>query len=439
MLSKKIRDALSELACLPDNNRDLWLEDATASVAFLEKNYREDDEILLYAYGRYFWVHSVLARNTAIDPPDHDDLSKSRIMPDDSWCIQRSYGGGEGHRVYLEPPLSHPGCKSLVRGEKLVFMRDFEGMESLEPSVEISQKLVHSLDLYFVDERQAYCRLDKRGDIEDVISIFVEQWSNPEKRIRAVSIKRHDLATYMALTGMSLVARFESRRFIPGRFQSWDGANSGKYQAPDLFFQYGVVPDQASYAYGHIIFRTCLTAEDLADEWKAEENESNRKYATFKIFDWKNNKMVETSCSPQHIVNYFTKSDLPWEISPAFFRPEVLHRFKADPEKYTIDDRSIGCRNAWFLNTYDINEAGQVHTYIRYLADLPYEEQIYWKAFNEWPEYGISKRAFQTDILGEFPDEIDPLFELKGRIESLNRSPPPPPPLLVEASRKGNY
>ena len=424
MLSKKIRSALAELARLPDTNRAIWLEGADKSVEFLEKNYREDDEILLYAYGPHFWAHSVLARNDAIDPPDHDSLSSSRITPDDSWRIEHSYSGGEGHRVYLKSPLSRTGCRSFIGGEKLVFMRDFEGMESLKPSIEINQKLVHSLNLHFVDERQAYCRLDKRGDIEDVISVFVEQWSNLEKRIRAVFIKKRDLDTYMALTEMSLVGRFDFMRFIPGGFPSWDGAVRRNYEARDLFFQYGVVPDQASYAHGHIILRTCLTADDLADEWKAEEDVSNKQYATFKIIDRKNNKLVETSCSPQHIVNYFTESDLPWGISPAFFRPEVLHKYKADREKYTIDDHSIRCRNSWFLKTYDINEAGQVHTYIGDLADLPYEEQLYWKSFNEGPKDGISKRAFQTDILGQFPDEVDPNFELKVQIESLDRSPP---------------
>ena len=424
MLSKKISSALVELARLPDVNHDPWLEGAIESVEFLKRNYLKDDEILLYAYGPHFWVHSVLARNAAIDPPDHKDLLNSRIMPDDSWCIQRSCGGGEGRRVYLEPPLSHPGCKSLVGGEKLVFMRDFEGMEPLEPLIEINQKLIHSLNLRFVDERQAYCRLDKRGDIEDVISIFVEQWSNPGKRIRTASIRRHDLATYMALTETSLVGKFEFMRFISGEFPSWDDAERKSYAARDMFYECGVIPDLASFALGHIILRPSLTTDDLVDEWKAEEDESNRQYATFKIFDWKNNKMVETACSPQHIVNYFTESDLPWEISPAFFSPDVLHKYKSDREKYTIEDRSISCRNAWFLETYDINEAGQVHTYIGYLADLPYEEQLYWKSFNEWPKDGISKRAFRTDIRGEFPDEDDPIFELRVQIESLDRSPP---------------
>ena len=149
-----------------------------------------------------------------------------------------------------------------------------------------------------------------------------------------------------------------------------------------------------------------------------------KRYASFKIFDRKNKCRAETSCSPDHISNYFEESDLPWGISPAFFRPEVLHKYKQDSEKYTIHERSISCRGAWHLKTYDINEAGQVHTYICYLATLPYEEQLYWQSFNEWPKGSISQRAFQTDILGEFSTEDDPLAELKVMVQSLDRNPP---------------
>jgi hypothetical protein len=116
---------------------------------------------------------------------------------------------------------------------------------------------------------------------------------------------------------------------------------------------------------------------------------------------------------------------LPWEISPAFFRPEVLHRFKADAEKYTIQDRSVACRGTWYLKTYDINEAGQVHTYIGYLADLPYEEQLYWQSFNEWPKGPISERAHRTDIEGDWYLAYDPLSSLKHTIRRLDSAPPP--------------
>ena len=61
--------------------------------------------------------------------------------------------------------------------------------------------------------------------------------------------------------------------------------------------------------------------------------------------------MREISTAPGETANHFTKSDLPFETSPAFFRPEVLQRYKSDTDRYTLEDRSISCRGAWHLQT----------------------------------------------------------------------------------------
>ena len=58
------------------------------------------------------------------------------------------------------------------------------------------------------------------------------------------------------------------------------------------------------------------------------------------------------------------------------------------------------------------------------MADLPYEEQLYWQAFNEWPKGSISERAFQTDIIGDWYLAYDPLNALKRTISYLDKNPP---------------
>jgi hypothetical protein len=71
--------------------------------------------------------------------------------------------------MYLEAPLSS-GSKSFAGGEKLIFRRSFHGVSEGASIIELSQKLVHSLDLHFVPDRNAYCRLDSNGDIEDTVA-----------------------------------------------------------------------------------------------------------------------------------------------------------------------------------------------------------------------------------------------------------------------------
>jgi len=415
--------AFREIAWAPHTGKAEWLLRAEDSIAFLKGN-AQRDEIVVYAIADAVLIHGVLARTKQVTPADQTDLLNAYIMPDDSWCIQRAWGGGQEHRIYLEPPLSHPGCKALDGGEKLVFRRSFTGVTEGPAPVELSQKLVHSLDLYWVEERSAYCRLDKRGDIEDVIRVI---WLNsPEMKERdvVVTILIKDLATYMAVAGMSLVLKFDFTRFEPKAFGGWDQDRQvQKASAADLFYTLGISAN-ASYANGCMILRPAVTIDDLIQEWKDEEDPNNKQYATFKIQDWKNQRLLETSCAPEFLSNYFQRSEKPFEISPAFFRPEVLTRFKNDPEKYDLQDRSISCRNAWYLKTYDINETGQVHTYIGYLADLPYEEQCYWQVFNEWPKGPISGRAYENDFLGAFSSEYDPLRALKDKVRQLDENPP---------------
>jgi hypothetical protein len=136
------------------------------------------------------------------------------------------------------------------------------------------------------------------------------------------------------------------------------------------------------------------------------------RYCDFITYDWKNHKVALCDCCPKAMSNYFEpKNDKPFETSPVFFKPEVLDKYKNNPNVYVLGSRQISKIDGWELKTYDINELGQVHTYLGYLSNLQYEEQLYWKSFNEEPKGPISKRAIETDFKGNwsdlrFPDEI---------------------------------
>jgi hypothetical protein len=177
-----------------------------------------------------------------------------------------------------------------------------------------------------------------------------------------------------------------------------------------------------AFRRGCQIVRTKTTKESLLERFGLG-TKKNRQYATFIAHDWKHGVVKECSCSPEQLGNYFVESDLPFETTPAFFRPEVLLKYKADAEKYRISDRSITCRGAWHLQSYDISETGQVHTYLVYLQNLPYQEQLYWKSFNEPPKGPISKRAFKTDFEGSWHIEYEPLNSLKAAVRDLRKQP----------------
>ena len=180
---KNLLDIWMELFRLPAPDRHTWLEGAENGISFLKESFLRQEEIVLYANGPHAFAHSVLVPTQSVSPPDKEDLLGSHITLKDTWCIQRIYGGGEGHQIRLERPLDSSICKTMVDGEKLIFLRRFEGVEPVKSELEISQKLVHSLELYFVEERQAYCRLDNKGDIESVIRIYEDKTDDPDQNV----------------------------------------------------------------------------------------------------------------------------------------------------------------------------------------------------------------------------------------------------------------
>jgi len=217
---------LQAISKLPGTGGAEWLVTAEDSVEFLKAN-AQSDEVVIYASGPATLIHAVFAPVQQVTPANQEDLLHCFVQTDESWVIQKSYGGGEGHRVYLEAPLSSR-CKSLAGGEKLIFRRSFDGVQKGESTIELSQKLVHALGLHFVPERNAYCRLDQRGDIEDVIRIIRLDEGAGREAVTAVTILTKDLSTYMTLADMALVFIFDFTRFRPGSFNGWGCSPSNR-------------------------------------------------------------------------------------------------------------------------------------------------------------------------------------------------------------------
>jgi hypothetical protein len=402
-------------APLDDAAFSAWLE-LKDVVPFLKHNAR-GDEFILYAGVPYSFMHAVLVPASLVDPPDVDDLMSWNCSPSSSWGITQTFNPST---VFISPPLDHSGSNTLDQGKQLLFARHFEGLLGKKNYLEIAQDFIHVSDLHFVAERHAYCRLDRRGDLEDGVRIIEVAGHGDVFGGSVVTVTRDLLDEYMALTDSVAIVMFDFTRFRMAGFGGWSNALPERAANDDIHYRFVIQPGYASYMRGFQVVRPRLTREDVARRLSRPARDE-KDYASFIAQDWKNGVIREISCAPGHTANYFTKSDLPFETSPAFFRPDVLLKYKADSDKYRLGDGSISCRGAWHLETYDINEAGQVHTYIVYLSRLPYEEQLHWKAYNEAPKAPISKRALKADFEGSWDLDYDALDSLKGIARELSR------------------
>jgi hypothetical protein len=396
---------------------DEWLNQ-TDAFAFLRENL-SDREFVLYVGHRYTYIYAIAVQVKSLDPLDPDDIMRWSANPTSSWSIASSFG--DAGRVWIEPPLADAGSKVLATGEQLIFSRSFEGRQEHRRYVELLQKLSHLFDLHYVPERNAYCKYDKRGDIEDIVRIICVPGEGDRFGWTVVTIDRAALDTYLALTDAAIIRVFDFTRPHPDNFHGWNGEREEKrVDVGDLHYRACVDDENGSYSRGFQVVRSKETKEKAYKRMWSSDEEAAKQYASFIADDWKNKAVGEISCDPRCLSNYFTKSDKPFEVTPAFFRPDVLLKYKKDPEKYILEDRSITARNYWHLKTYDTNEAGQVHTYLIYLSHLPYEEQLYWKSFNEAPKAAISRRAYATDFQGEVYDQYDPLSSLRYALREFN-------------------
>ena len=365
------------------------------------------------------FFHSILVSAAEIDNAEPDALIDWR-MPAVSWSCDVVEGGGESPYVGFETGHFQLGTKPLRNDQRLVFHRSFSGREEDKNYFEIAQFLTHAHDLHWIPERRAWCRFDEHGDIDEVVHWLEDDDCNIAT---CICIDRDVLEKQMSATGSLLVQVFDSMRKTTD-FQGWDPNEEKEITTHDergLYYR-AYMGQCASKFQGSQIIRPRRTAEQLGICLKQREVQP-KDYESFITWDYKNKRIAKVSCSPKSTVwRLDESSSLPSEISPVFFRADVLEKYKSDPDKYQIeDDESISCRNAWHL-PFHVSPVGQIQTYLKDLRDLPYSEQLYWRSFNENPKAGISKRAYLVDFKGEFYEEPDNLRDLKVVLWELPRT-----------------
>lgn len=271
--------------------------------------------------------------------------------------------------------------------------------------------------IHWRPEQRAYCRFDGRGDLESVVSVTAH--SDKIGDVLCVSFAWAPLEEYLAATNSSLVRRFDFTLLRRDSFGSWpEGPETVICENEQLFYRQKIVPGVAAYTTGVQLITPRRPNRIIFDDMRG--GRKDKKYVEFIAHDWRNKRLAKISTDPKATSNYFEAhgNSLPFELSPAFFRPDVILKYKTDKDKYTVGERDIMCRAAWSLEAFDVNEAGQVFAYICYLRRLPYTEQLHWQSYNEAPKAGISERAIINDFKGEFTTFKDPLGEVLSIVKS---------------------
>jgi hypothetical protein len=153
------------------------------------------------------------------------------------------------------------------------------------------------------------------------------------------------------------------------------------------------------------------------------KDDANKKTASFIIGVDSMGNQIEHSADPKTLSDYFGgNSGEPNYLTPVYFRREVLSKYYAEPERYTVADGRLCCLSLWSCQI-DNDLESHVVVFLGDLGrDLPYDEQLHWRQFNVAPEGGVSETNFRRSFLNQFTDPKSPDLTFRHLYITINRN-----------------
>lgn len=310
--------------------------------------------------------------------------------------------------------ISHDGIDVL---EPFVLYRSAK--YDIENYVELSQDfrvLFNMHDRYVSPTERDYVVDNENGDWEKVAEI---------KGVKA-RIKLSILRKYLAMRKMNLLIFFDEMRYSQQSFQELGLTPVTNQIEKDTDYIYNYSSLLNCHAGGNKsggwIMGKCVLRYREKDYNRDFFDQDDKQYAEF-IYDYDDEGEPKLhSCKKDTLSNYFVANgDNPLEMTPIFFKKEVLDKYYTNPNKYTVGDGSVGCEGSWSMYV-DNDHRDYVMVPLVYLGSLEYSEQLYWKGYNIpfEKEMGFSKTAYTRWIEGNFCNPMFPDLHFKYRFNQFN-------------------
>lgn len=353
---------------------------------------------------------------------DTEELLNWNFNACDEWSI-----ASQPNRTWRRP-LQGCGLPTFQRADKLIYLRTNEGMLSSEMYVEIDQRLSHSLGLHWREEVDGWGRINSNGDWETILTHCTATSSRDRPTAQLVTMKRAALDSLTSALGGEAITVFDVVQMAYGATPNAGHDDRTKETIGPTgtrTIYRSSIGVGASYTRGVQIL--CPNG-NLSWGIHGQADEQLNVPLIYKIVDWRNKIVRDVSYQNDDMTNYFeNKEGKAYDMSPAFFTPDVLTKYKSDDEKYEISTNSIRCRNAWYLQYYNFDpDQNLIYAFIKDLHNLPSQEQLHWIAHNVRPtrvggKFGpITKHTERVLFFGEWDSDLAPLDKLKDVVGELD-------------------
>lgn len=374
---------------------------------------------LLSKIGKEQWQTLYLR---ADDPPHQfgmwcallDAEAAARAMGQDGWDLRI----GDGKPGFS---TSWPDSKESIAYHRfgssegvrpLVLYRSFHG--AFPQYVEIDEEFRLYHDLAEDKPRGLLLGFDPSGREIEVVRL---RQSDVQARLRY-------LRQFQAGTGLHLAIYIDSIRYSRMALADIPPTEHRRVESTDgIRWRRNVVKcdfNSEFETFSRLLCKVILSppARDKGGIWPFS-NDTNRGAVAYIVGVDEDGNAVEHTSDPNALANYFgANPGAPHYLTPVYFRREVLVKYFAEPERYTVSDGQLTCLSLWSCQI-DNDLSSHVVVFLGDLGrDLPYEEQLHWRQFNVLPEGGVSETNFRRSFLSQFTDAQAP--DLSFRLEYAN-------------------
>lgn len=300
--------------------------------------------------------------------------------------------------------------------EPLVIDRDFHGMRDDYKEICEEFRLFHRL--YHDRKQDQYVKID--GDGNEHLVAVVE----PNR----VQIRLKELRQFLAIKKMYLSIQFDCREHSEYSLEELGFKECGDEQREGLIcwgHHYGDFGGIGSYrAFSRLLGKRLVAPLPKSKSGFLGFGEKpQKKHIEFIIGVDENGDDITYTSNPDALANNFgANPNAPNYLTPAHFRKQVLDKYYQQPSKYSVEDSLLRCGYLWSM-CLDNHHDDKVCAWLGDLGrDLPYEEQLHWRAHNIPPKGGVSETYFNRQLLAQFTDSDRPEHLFKQSYHDLKKA-----------------
>ena len=153
------------------------------------------------------------------------------------------------------------------------------------------------------------------------------------------------------------------------------------------------------------------------------DRKTEEQFPEFIVAELPDGSYKRFSCDPSKLANYFgANPDAPHYLTPVYFKPDVLDRYRNDPH-FKVTERRLSCGTQWSVEIDNIISS-RVMVYLGDLGrDLPQSERRHFLAHEISPtEQHMSGTALAEDFLCSFYAPLGPISALFAARDKLNNT-----------------